>query len=65
MRSFPEIEKIRADARLTRVELCKRAGVNRDTWRRTAMGKTRPNVATLEKLSTALDALTAERRAKA
>lgn len=52
---------MRADARVTRVELCRRAGINRDTWRRTALGTTRPNVATLEKLSAALDALRAER----
>jgi ribosome-binding protein aMBF1 (putative translation factor) len=63
MRTFKQIDEARRQAGLTRKDVYSRAEVDCETWRRTAMGKTRPNVATLEKLSAALDALTAERRA--
>lgn len=61
MRTFEEIDRLREAARLTRGALCERAGVNTETWRRTARGRTEPNTRTLRRLSEALDQLVAER----
>lgn len=63
MRTFEEIEALRARHGLTRTLVCRQAGVNRETWRRTARRITRPNTATLARLSAALEALIAGREA--
>lgn len=57
MRTFDQIEALRSEHQITRKALYERAGVHKETWRRTATGKTQPNVATLQRLSTALDEL--------
>ncbi|OBQ59598.1 XRE family transcriptional regulator [Mesorhizobium loti] len=61
MLSFEEIDKRRAAAGLTRKAIYERAGVDGETWRRSASGETEPNTKTLRKLSAALDELTRER----
>ena len=64
MVSFSEIERRRIAHGVTRKALYEGAGVHKETWRRTAQGRTAPNSRTLEKLNTALDALIAERAAR-
>lgn len=63
MVSFSEIERRRIAHGVTRKALYEGAGVHKETWRRTAQGRTAPNSRTLEKLNTALDALIAEKTA--
>lgn len=65
MTDFMEIDARRASAKLTRQALCARAGIDPDTYRRTARGVTEPNVKTLRKLKAALDACIAEQEARA
>ncbi|CDX54523.1 hypothetical protein MPL1032_190133 [Mesorhizobium plurifarium] len=60
MLSFEEIDKRRVAAGLTRKAVYERAGLDGETWRRTAAGKTLPNTRTLTKLETALEALLTE-----
>lgn len=62
MRTFEEINRLRTEHGLTRRDVYKRAGVNGETWRRTANETTEPNQRTLRKLSSALDELIAERQ---
>lgn len=57
--TFEEIEARREQHGLTRKALYDKAGLHKETWRRTATGRTEPNSRTLRKLSEALDALTA------
>ena len=61
MLTFPEIDARRVKHGLTRQQVYERAGVNGETWRRTAAGRTEPNLRTLKKLTAALDALVAEK----
>lgn len=61
MKSFEEIESIRRRAGLTRKALYERAGLHKETWRRTVRGDTAPNIRTLEKLTGALDELVKEK----
>lgn len=63
MRTFSDIERLRAAHGLTKVALTKRAEVDFETYRRSLHGITAPNSATLEKLSDAVDALIAEKEA--
>lgn len=58
MMSFDEIEQRRVAAGLTRKAVYEHAGIDGETWRRTARGETEPNSKTLKKLSAALEALT-------
>lgn len=60
MMSFEQIERARRVHGLTRIALYTRARVNGETYRRTEHGKTRPNIATLEKLEAALNSLIEE-----
>lgn len=62
MVSFNDIDARRVEHGFTRQQVYQRAEVNGETWRRTAKGRTAPNTRTLEKLSTALDALIEEKR---
>jgi ribosome-binding protein aMBF1 (putative translation factor) len=59
--SFDEIDDRRQRHGLTRKALYERAGLHKETWRRTATGRTEPNLRTLRRLSEALDALVNER----
>lgn len=61
MRTFPDIDALRRKHKLTRKAVYTRAGVNGETWRRTALGRTEPNLRTLKRLGEALDALISER----
>lgn len=63
MQTFQEIDTAREAAGLTRKALYERAGLHKETWRRTAAGKTEPNLRTLRKLKDALDELIAEKEA--
>jgi transcriptional regulator with XRE-family HTH domain len=63
MRTFFDIDRLRAEHGLTRKAVIKKAGVNFETWRRTSLGRTTPNLRTLEKLSDAVDQLIAEKEA--
>ncbi|MCW5697946.1 MAG: helix-turn-helix transcriptional regulator [Bauldia sp.] len=62
MTSFEDIDARRASAGLTREAVCRRAGVNSETWRRTAKGRTQPNLRTLIKLDDAVTALEREKQ---
>lgn len=64
MRAITEIEAERRGARITKSELCAKAGVNIATYRRLEIGKNMPNLRTLEKLAAALDTLRAQRIAE-
>jgi predicted transcriptional regulator len=57
MHTFSEIDARRQAAGITRKELYEAAGLHKETWRRTKLGKTSPNTKTLEKLTTALEQL--------
>lgn len=61
MNDFVEIDAQRMRHGLTRRAVYERAGVNGETWRRTAQGRTQPNIRTLQKLRTALDELIEEK----
>lgn len=60
MMTFEDIDRRRVAARLTRKAVYERAGIDGETWRRTAAGKTEPNLRTLKKLKAALDELERE-----
>ncbi|MDG4894643.1 helix-turn-helix transcriptional regulator [Mesorhizobium sp. WSM4976] len=59
--SFQEIDRRRVAAGLTRKAIYERAGVDGETWRRSASSKTEPNTKTLRKLSQALEQLEQEK----
>lgn len=61
MRSFEEIDSTRKRHGLSRKAIYGLAGVHKETWRRLDKGETSPTLRTLEKLSTALDALISEK----
>lgn len=61
MDSFEKIDTERHLHRLTRRAVYERAGVNGATWVRLAKKRHEPNLRTLKKLRTALDALVAEK----
>ncbi|APY13186.1 helix-turn-helix domain-containing protein [Brucella sp. 10RB9212] len=61
MRTFDQIEQLRKHYKITRKQLYERAGIHKETWRRTAQSKTSPNVKTLQDLSEAIDTLISER----
>ena len=63
MSDFASIDAQRMRHGLTRRAVYERAGINGETWRRTAQGRTQPNIRTLQKLRAALDALIAEKDA--
>lgn len=63
MKSFQEIEKERRLAGLTRKAVYERAGLHKETWRRTAKGTTEPNTGTLNKLASAVEQLVKEKEA--
>lgn len=62
MNDFEEIDVRRMRHGLTRRAVYERAGVNGETWRRTAQGRTQPNIRTLQKLRDALEALISEQK---
>jgi predicted transcriptional regulator len=61
MRSFEEINRLRAIHGFSRRKVYRRAEVDQETWRRTELGRTQPNIATLRRLDEALEALIAEK----
>jgi transcriptional regulator with XRE-family HTH domain len=63
MQTFDDIEEARRRHGLTRRAIYERAGINGETWRRTAAGRTSPNMRTLQKLLDATRALIDEREA--
>lgn len=59
MMSFEQIDAIRESHGLTRIAVYSLAGVDGETWRRSAKGQTQPGSATLKKLEKALTDLIA------
>lgn len=60
MQMFEQIDAARDAAGLTRKQVYERAGLHKETWRRLAAGA-KPNLSTLEKLNSALEALVKEK----
>lgn len=56
------IESDRAKARIPKAELCRRAGVHVETFRRARLSRNSPRLATVEALQRALAALLSEAR---
>lgn len=54
MRTIEEIERERKRQRITKSQLCAHAGVHIETYRRTKLGRTSPNIRTLRRLEQAL-----------
>jgi predicted transcriptional regulator len=57
MQSFQDIDARRSAAGLTRKAVYEAAGLHKETWRRLDKGQHEPNVATLKKLSAAIEQL--------
>ncbi|WP_026782643.1 helix-turn-helix domain-containing protein [Pleomorphomonas koreensis] len=62
--TIDEIERRRRVAGLTRRRVYETAGIASTTWMRIMRGDNSPNLSTLEKLSAAIDRLTAARAAE-
>ncbi len=63
MRTIDQIEIARRRARVTKKELCDRAGVHVETYRRITRMTVSPTLRTLSALDRALESLTEEARA--
>ena len=63
MRTIDEIERLRKEARVTRTELCRRAGVHLSTYGRITRLEVSPTVRTLSAIDRALNAIVDDIRA--